>query len=51
MTLAQKQKLAHEITETAMKGIGDIVALQACLNECFDKDPFMSSLIEQVKSI
>ena len=51
MTLAQKQKLAHQITETALKGIGGVVALQACLNESFDKDPFMSSLIERVKSI
>ena len=46
MTLVQKQQIAHEITQNAMKDIGGIVGLQACLNESFDKDPFMSSLIE-----
>ena len=34
-----------------MKGIGGIVTLQACLNESFDKDLFMISLMEQAKSI
>ena len=32
MALAQKQKLAHQITETALKGIGGVVTLQACIN-------------------
>ena len=51
MTPVQKQKLAHDITETVMKGIGGIVTLKACLNESFDIDLFMSSLKEQGKSI
>ena len=46
MTSTQKQKLAHEITKNATKGTGGIVALKACLNESFDKDPFIGSLIE-----
>ena len=42
----EKSKIAANI---AMKIMGECVAIQAMLDKSFDKDEWMSSLIEQVK--
>ena len=46
LNLTERSKIAANI---AMKVMGECVAIQAMLEKSFDKDEWMSSLIEQAK--
>ena len=46
-----KGKTCEKISVTAMETMGQMVALQSCFNESFDKDDFMKGLIEKAQYI
>ena len=51
MNKGNKQKSARKIVKTVMEQMGGFMALKACFQESFDKNPFMEKLIEQAKLI